>query len=49
MSTPVLTVSTSYDADGKLRGSLERHYNEQGEQIEVIDIRPDGRRVRVKI
>jgi hypothetical protein len=26
----------------------EPHYNEQGEQIEVIEIRPDGRRIKVK-
>lgn len=49
VSTPELTVSTWYDATGKLGGSRERHYNEQGEQVEVIEITPEGRRMIVKL
>jgi hypothetical protein len=42
-------VSTWYGADGQLGGSRERRYNEQGEQIEVIETTPDGRRIIVKL
>jgi hypothetical protein len=43
------SVSTWYGADGQLGGSRERRYNEQGEQIEVIETTPDGRRIIVKL
>jgi hypothetical protein len=49
VSTPALIVSTWYNAAGKLGGSRERHYNEHGEQVEVIEITPEGRRMIVKL
>jgi hypothetical protein len=48
VTTPEHTLSTWYDADGKLGGARERHYDAQGEQIEVIEITPEGRRIKVK-
>lgn len=42
------SISTWYDADGQIGGARERRYNEEGEQIEVIETTPDGRRVIVK-
>lgn len=42
-----LRVETWYDAQGRLGGTLERHYNEDGEQIEVVATRPGGQRVVV--
>ncbi|HEY6175966.1 MAG TPA: hypothetical protein VIX73_16045 [Kofleriaceae bacterium] len=48
VSTPTQTFEKWYYADGKFGGGFERYYDEQGEQIEVIEIRPDGRRIKVK-
>jgi hypothetical protein len=48
LSTPLRTESTWYDAEGRLGGARERHYSEDGEQLQVIEITPDGRRMVVK-
>jgi len=47
VNTPGRDVSTWYDAEGRLGGTLERRFNEHGEQIEVVATTPDGRRLVV--
>ena len=47
VNTPGRAVSTWYDAHDRLGGTLERRYNEHGEQIEAVETTPDGRRIVV--